>query len=51
MEDTVGSLEVGKRADFVVLSRDIMTVPPEEILETEVVATYLDGEAIWGGLE
>ena len=51
MEDTVGSLEVGKRADFVVLSRDIMTVPDAAILEAEVVATFLDGEAIWGGLE
>lgn len=51
MEDTVGSLDVGKRADFVVLSRDIMMVPPEEILETEVVATYLDGMAIYGGVE
>ncbi|HYE95564.1 MAG TPA: amidohydrolase, partial [Rubricoccaceae bacterium] len=47
MEEEVGSLEVGKRADFVLLSRDIMVVPPAEILQTEVVATYLDGEAIY----
>ena len=50
MEDEVGSLEAGKRADFVVLSRDIMTVPVSEILETEVVATFLDGAPIYGGL-
>jgi predicted amidohydrolase YtcJ len=50
MEDSIGSLESGKRADFVVLSHDIMTVPEEEILETEVVATYLDGAPIYGGL-
>ncbi len=50
MEDEVGSLVPGKRADFVVLSRDIMTVPPQEILETDVVATYLDGAPIYGGL-
>ena len=50
MEDEVGSLEVGKRADFVVLSRDIMTVPAPEILETDVVATFLDGAAIYGDL-
>ncbi len=50
MEDEVGSLEAGKRADFVVLSRDIMTVPPPEILETEVVATYLGGVAVFGDL-
>lgn len=47
MEDEVGSIEPGKRADFVVLSQDLMTVPPEEILATRVVATYLDGEAVW----
>jgi predicted amidohydrolase YtcJ len=47
MEDEVGSLEVGKRADFVILSRDIMRIAPAEILQTEVVATYLDGEPIY----
>ena len=43
MEADVGSLEPGKRADFVILSQDLMTVPPEQILATRVVATYLDG--------
>ncbi|MGB3544412.1 amidohydrolase, partial [Rubrivirga sp.] len=47
MEDEVGSIEVGKRADFVVLSQDLMRVPAESILFTEVVATYLDGQAIY----
>ena len=51
MEDEVGSLEAGKRADFVVLSQDIMTAPEAAILETEVVATFIDGEAVFGGLE
>ncbi len=50
MEDEVGSLEPGKRADFAVLDRDVMTVPAPEILEAEVVATFLDGEPIHGGL-
>jgi predicted amidohydrolase YtcJ len=50
MEDEVGSLEPGKRADFVVLSQDLMTVPEDEILDTDVVATFLDGTAIYGGL-
>jgi len=50
MEDEVGSLEPGKRADFVVLSHDIMTVPEAEILDADVVATFLDGAAIYGGL-
>lgn len=42
-ENDVGSLESGKRADFVVLSQDIMTAPINSILDTEVVATYVDG--------
>ena len=50
MEDEVGSIEPGKYADFVVLSRDIMTIPEAEILETDVRATYLGGEAVYGGL-
>jgi len=43
-EDVKGSLTPGKYADIVVLSRDIMTVPPEEILTTEVVYTIVGGE-------
>jgi len=46
-EDEVGSLEAGKRADFVVLSKDIMEIPAPEILNTDVVATYIDGEAVF----
>ncbi|KAL1735824.1 amidohydrolase family-domain-containing protein [Schizophyllum commune] len=49
-EDKVGSLEVGKKADFVVLSRDIMTVPVEEIMGTRVLATAIDGRVVYGGL-
>ncbi|MDX1430484.1 MAG: amidohydrolase family protein, partial [Rhodothermales bacterium] len=42
-EDLVGSITVGKRADFVLLDKDIMTVPLPEILEAQVVATFIDG--------
>ena len=45
-EDLKGSLEVGKLADIVVLSRDIMTIPAQEILETEVVMTILGGRVV-----
>jgi predicted amidohydrolase YtcJ len=38
-EDRLGSLAPGKKADFVVLDRDIMTVPQEQILGTKVVST------------
>lgn len=42
-EKDKGTLEVGKRADLVVLSRDIMTVPESEILKAEVDVTIVDG--------
>jgi hypothetical protein len=43
---TTGSLEVGKRADLVVLDRDILTIDPETIQDTQVLATYLDGRLV-----
>src|SRR5690606_15853252 len=46
-EDELGSLEPGKFADFVILSHDIMTVPAPQILETDVVATYLGGRPVY----
>ena len=46
-EDTKGSLAVGKLADVVVLSKDIMTVPDEEILEAEVDYTIVGGEVVY----
>lgn len=42
-EDIKGSLEVGKLADITVLSKDIMTIPMEEIPETKVVYTIVGG--------
>ncbi len=46
-EKELGSLSPGKHADFVILDRDIMTVAPERILGTRVVATYVGGEAVY----
>jgi len=43
-EHVKGSLTPGKYADIVVLSADIMTVPPEEILATQVVYAIVGGE-------
>jgi hypothetical protein len=47
MEDVSGSLTPGKYADFVLLDRDIMTVPESEILGTQVLATYLGGKPVY----
>jgi urease alpha subunit len=43
-ETRSGSLEAGKLADLVILSRDIMQVPPREILTTTVVLTVSGGQ-------
>ena len=43
-EGLKGSLEVGKLADIVVLSKDIMTIPEDEIPTTRVDLTILGGE-------
>jgi len=46
-EDLTGSIEVGKRADVVVLDRDLFAIPATEINEAKVVLTLLDGAVIW----
>jgi predicted amidohydrolase YtcJ len=42
-----GSLEVGKNADLVVLSQDIMQGPEREILKAHAVATIIAGKVVW----
>lgn len=43
-EDIKGSLEVGKLADVTVLSKDILRVPEDEILDAKVLLTIVGGE-------
>jgi predicted amidohydrolase YtcJ len=42
-----GSIEVGKQADFTVLSADIMQIPEPEILKTQCVMTIVGGEVVY----
>jgi predicted amidohydrolase YtcJ len=46
-EDLKGSLEPGKLADMVVLSDDILTIDPEEIMGIEIEQTYVGGELVY----
>jgi predicted amidohydrolase YtcJ len=39
---------VGKQADLIVLSQDIFTLPPEELLHTQVEMTLIAGEVVYG---
>jgi hypothetical protein len=42
-----GSIEVGKRADLVVLSQDLLSVPDDALLRTEVLATIVGGRVAY----
>jgi predicted amidohydrolase YtcJ len=47
MEKMNGSIEVGKVADFTILDKDIMTIPEDEILNTTVSMTIIDGKIVY----
>jgi predicted amidohydrolase YtcJ len=46
-EAELGSLTPGKRADFVILSQDIMRVPTEVLQDTRVVSTWVGGKLVY----
>ena len=46
-EDEKGTLEVGKLADLVVLSEDLLTIDPERTTDTEVDLTVLGGRVVF----
>ena len=48
-EDIKGSLEIGKLADVTVLSKDILTIPEDEIPSTEIAYTIIGGEVMYTG--
>ena len=43
-EEVKGSIEIGKYADFTVLSQNIITIPEREILKTKVIYTIINGK-------
>ncbi len=47
MEKSVGSLESGKRADFIVLDQNVFEIEASEIANIKVLQTWLDGELVY----
>ena len=47
MEDKIGSLEVGKKADIIVIDRDIFSLTPDEIWDTKVLSTMVNGKVVY----
>lgn len=47
MEDQLGTIEVGKLADFSVFDRDLMTIPEAEILQANAIMTVVHGEIVF----
>lgn len=48
-EDDLGSLKVGKKADMVVLGKDIIKIDPKDISETLIAYTIVDGKVVYKG--
>jgi len=47
LEDEQGSIEVGKRADLVVLDRNLFDIPASEISDANVTMTIFDGRTVY----
>ena len=47
MDDKVGSLEIGKYADIIILDQNLFEIPVEEISSTKVLKTILAGKVVF----
>jgi predicted amidohydrolase YtcJ len=50
LDHKVGSIEIGKQADIIVLNNNLFDIPSAEINETKVLATYFNGKLVYGEL-
>ena len=49
MDDRIGSIEVGKLADFIVLEHNIFEGPVDEVADTQVAQTWFGGKLVYEG--
>ena len=47
--ERIGAIAPGRPADFILIDRDPLTCPQEEVRSTQVLATYVDGEQVFEG--
>jgi predicted amidohydrolase YtcJ len=50
LDDKVGTIEVGKRADLIVLDKNLFDLPPSQISSAQVVLTLMDGKVRCGSI-
>ena len=46
-DDSLGTIEIGKRADFIVIDRDIFSIEQSEIRDTQVLQTWINGKQVY----
>lgn len=47
LQDIVGSIKPGKRADLILIDRDVLTVSPEEMRDAKILWTMVGGQMVW----
>jgi predicted amidohydrolase YtcJ len=47
MLDSIGSLAPGKRADLILIDRDVLTISPEEMRDAKILWTIVGGKTVY----